>query len=109
MEEGLFIISDFGNTRPQPEHGRPGQDVRVCTLSKVDTLRNGSHLCNVKHFNPVSTFMIHVSTFMITFPPIQIVIATPGRLLEILKQEAVKLDAVKTVVVDEVGNRDGYR
>ncbi|XP_063056911.1 probable ATP-dependent RNA helicase DDX59 isoform X1 [Engraulis encrasicolus] len=32
---------------------------------------------------------------------IKIVIATPGRLLEILKQEAVKLDAVKTVVVDE--------
>ncbi|XP_077573194.1 putative ATP-dependent RNA helicase DDX59 [Stigmatopora nigra] len=33
---------------------------------------------------------------------IKIVIATPGRLLEILKQKAVKLENVKTVVVDEV-------
>ncbi|XP_037105907.1 probable ATP-dependent RNA helicase DDX59 isoform X1 [Syngnathus acus] len=33
---------------------------------------------------------------------IKIVIATPGRLLEILKQKAVKLDKVKIVVVDEV-------
>nr|XP_061791222.1 probable ATP-dependent RNA helicase DDX59 [Nerophis lumbriciformis] len=33
---------------------------------------------------------------------IKIVIATPGRLLEILKQKAVKLEKVKTVVVDEV-------
>uniref|UniRef100_UPI003AAEF57F probable ATP-dependent RNA helicase DDX59 n=1 Tax=Centroberyx gerrardi TaxID=166262 RepID=UPI003AAEF57F len=32
---------------------------------------------------------------------IQIVIATPGRLLEILKQKAVQLDKVKVVVVDE--------
>ncbi|XP_070817697.1 probable ATP-dependent RNA helicase DDX59 [Chaetodon trifascialis] len=33
---------------------------------------------------------------------IKIVIATPGRLLEILKQKAVQLDKVKVVVVDEV-------
>ncbi|XP_034439455.1 probable ATP-dependent RNA helicase DDX59 [Hippoglossus hippoglossus] len=33
---------------------------------------------------------------------IKIVIATPGRLLEILRQKAVKLDTVKVVVVDEV-------
>ncbi|XP_053178459.1 probable ATP-dependent RNA helicase DDX59 [Scomber japonicus] len=33
---------------------------------------------------------------------IKIVIATPGRLLEILKQKAVQLDRVKVVVVDEV-------
>ncbi|KAM9797773.1 putative ATP-dependent RNA helicase DDX59 [Syngnathus typhle] len=33
---------------------------------------------------------------------IKIVIATPGRLIEILKQKAVKLDKVKIVVVDEV-------
>ncbi|XP_056459762.1 probable ATP-dependent RNA helicase DDX59 [Gadus chalcogrammus] len=32
---------------------------------------------------------------------IKIAIATPGRLLEILKQKAVKLDKVKVVVVDE--------
>ncbi|XP_043079031.1 LOW QUALITY PROTEIN: probable ATP-dependent RNA helicase DDX59 [Puntigrus tetrazona] len=32
---------------------------------------------------------------------IKIVIATPGRLLEILKQKAVRLDSVRTVVVDE--------
>lgn len=32
---------------------------------------------------------------------IKIIIATPGRLLEILKQQAVQLDGVKTVVVDE--------
>ncbi|KAM3876553.1 putative ATP-dependent RNA helicase DDX59 [Diretmus argenteus] len=32
---------------------------------------------------------------------IKIVIATPGRLLEILKQKAVQLDRVKVVVVDE--------
>lgn len=32
----------------------------------------------------------------------QIVIATPGRLIEILKQKAVQLDGVKVVVVDEV-------
>lgn len=34
--------------------------------------------------------------------PSQIVIATPGRLLEILKQKAVQLDNVKVVVIDEV-------
>lgn len=34
--------------------------------------------------------------------PFKIVIATPGRLLEILKQKAVQLDKVKVVVVDEV-------
>ncbi|KAF3690791.1 putative ATP-dependent RNA helicase DDX59 [Channa argus] len=33
---------------------------------------------------------------------IKIVIATPGRLLEILRQKAVELDKVKIVVVDEV-------
>ncbi|XP_056270795.1 probable ATP-dependent RNA helicase DDX59 isoform X4 [Pseudoliparis swirei] len=33
---------------------------------------------------------------------IKIIIATPGRLLEILKQKAVQLDKVKVVVVDEV-------
>ncbi|XP_026179253.1 putative ATP-dependent RNA helicase DDX59 [Mastacembelus armatus] len=33
---------------------------------------------------------------------IKIVIATPGRLLEILRQKAVQLDKVKVVVVDEV-------
>ncbi|XP_007233278.3 probable ATP-dependent RNA helicase DDX59 isoform X1 [Astyanax mexicanus] len=33
---------------------------------------------------------------------IKIVIATPGRIIEILKQNAVRLDDVKTVVVDEV-------
>ncbi|XP_062280045.1 probable ATP-dependent RNA helicase DDX59 [Scomber scombrus] len=33
---------------------------------------------------------------------IKIVIATPGRLLEILKQKALQLDQVKVVVVDEV-------
>ncbi|KAL7396344.1 hypothetical protein ABVT39_004558 [Epinephelus coioides] len=33
---------------------------------------------------------------------IKIIIATPGRLLEILKQRAVQLDKVKVVVVDEV-------
>ncbi|XP_059196451.1 probable ATP-dependent RNA helicase DDX59 [Centropristis striata] len=33
---------------------------------------------------------------------IKIIIATPGRLLEILKQKAVQLDKVKAVVVDEV-------
>uniref|UniRef100_UPI0037E954BF probable ATP-dependent RNA helicase DDX59 n=1 Tax=Semicossyphus pulcher TaxID=241346 RepID=UPI0037E954BF len=33
---------------------------------------------------------------------IKIIIATPGRLLEILKQKAVQLDNVKVVVVDEV-------
>ncbi|XP_069377964.1 probable ATP-dependent RNA helicase DDX59 [Paralichthys olivaceus] len=33
---------------------------------------------------------------------IKIVIATPGRLLEILRQKAVTLDTVKVVVVDEV-------
>lgn len=33
---------------------------------------------------------------------IKIVIATPGRLIEILKQKAVQLDKVKVVVVDEV-------
>ncbi|XP_061883498.1 probable ATP-dependent RNA helicase DDX59 [Entelurus aequoreus] len=33
---------------------------------------------------------------------IKIVIATPGRLLEVLKQKAVRLDRVKIVVVDEV-------
>lgn len=32
----------------------------------------------------------------------QIVIATPGRLIEILKQKAVQLDNIKVVVVDEV-------
>ncbi|XP_041913748.1 probable ATP-dependent RNA helicase DDX59 [Alosa sapidissima] len=32
---------------------------------------------------------------------IKIIIATPGRLLEILKQKAVQLDGVKTIVVDE--------
>lgn len=32
----------------------------------------------------------------------QIVIATPGRLLEMLKQKAVQLDKVKVVVIDEV-------
>lgn len=32
----------------------------------------------------------------------QIVIATPGRLIEILKQKAIQLDSVKVVVVDEV-------
>ncbi|XP_072516115.1 probable ATP-dependent RNA helicase DDX59 [Salminus brasiliensis] len=32
---------------------------------------------------------------------IKIVIATPGRLIEILKQKAVRLDSVKIVVVDE--------
>lgn len=32
----------------------------------------------------------------------QIVIATPGRLAEILKQKAVQLNSVKVVVVDEV-------
>lgn len=35
-------------------------------------------------------------------PMQQIVIATPGRLLEILKQKAAQLDKVKIVVVDEV-------
>jgi len=35
-------------------------------------------------------------------PSLQIAIATPGRLLEILKQKAVQLDKVKVVVVDEV-------
>lgn len=34
--------------------------------------------------------------------PSQIVIATPGRLLETLKQKAVQLDKVKVVVIDEV-------
>ncbi|KAM8746365.1 putative ATP-dependent RNA helicase DDX59 isoform 1-T3 [Acanthopagrus schlegelii] len=33
---------------------------------------------------------------------IKIIIATPGRLIEILKQKAVQLDKVKVVVVDEV-------
>ncbi|XP_062419478.1 probable ATP-dependent RNA helicase DDX59 [Pungitius pungitius] len=33
---------------------------------------------------------------------IKIIIATPGRLLDILKQKAVQLDKVKVVVVDEV-------
>uniref|UniRef100_H3CXJ2 RNA helicase n=1 Tax=Tetraodon nigroviridis TaxID=99883 RepID=H3CXJ2_TETNG len=33
---------------------------------------------------------------------IKIIIATPGRLLEILKQKAVQLDKVKVVVIDEV-------
>ncbi|XP_010778417.1 probable ATP-dependent RNA helicase DDX59 [Notothenia coriiceps] len=33
---------------------------------------------------------------------IKIIIATPGRLIEILKQKAVQLDMVKVVVVDEV-------
>ncbi|XP_070765420.1 probable ATP-dependent RNA helicase DDX59 [Enoplosus armatus] len=33
---------------------------------------------------------------------IKVIIATPGRLLEILKQKAVQLDEVKVVVVDEV-------
>lgn len=33
---------------------------------------------------------------------VQIVIATPGRLIEILKQKAVQLHNVKVVVVDEV-------
>ncbi|XP_046893088.1 probable ATP-dependent RNA helicase DDX59 isoform X1 [Hypomesus transpacificus] len=32
---------------------------------------------------------------------IKIIIATPGRLLDVLKQKAVKLDAVRVVVVDE--------
>lgn len=34
--------------------------------------------------------------------PSQIIIATPGRLLEILKQKAAQLDKVKVVVIDEV-------
>lgn len=33
---------------------------------------------------------------------VQIVIATPGRLIEILKQKAVRLDDVRAIVVDEV-------
>ncbi|KAI9517376.1 DEAD (Asp-Glu-Ala-Asp) box polypeptide 59 [Dissostichus eleginoides] len=33
---------------------------------------------------------------------IKVIIATPGRLIEILKQKAVQLDMVKVVVVDEV-------
>lgn len=33
---------------------------------------------------------------------LKFIIATPGRLLEILRQKAVKLDKVKVVVVDEV-------
>ncbi|XP_003974349.2 probable ATP-dependent RNA helicase DDX59 [Takifugu rubripes] len=33
---------------------------------------------------------------------IKIIIATPGRLLEILKQKAVRLDKLKVVVIDEV-------
>lgn len=37
--------------------------------------------------------------------PLQIIIATPGRLLEILKQKAVQLDKVKVVVIDEVSQR----
>lgn len=37
------------------------------------------------------------------FPCMQIVIATPGRLIEILKQKAIQLDCVRVMVVDEVG------
>ena len=46
--------------------------------------------------------MLYLSYFYNGSPSSQIAIATPGRLLEILKQKAVKLDKVKVVVVDEV-------
>lgn len=45
------------------------------------------------------------------FPPppffFQVIIATPGRLLEILKQSSVQLHGIKIVVVDEVSIYQG--
>lgn len=43
-------------------------------------------------------------------PPLfffQVIIATPGRLLEILKQSSVQLHGIKIVVVDEVSIYQG--
>lgn len=36
------------------------------------------------------------------FSFIQVIIATPGRLLDIIKQRSVELGSIKIVVVDEV-------
>lgn len=40
--------------------------------------------------------------FLFSF--IQVIIATPGRLLDIVKQNAVELSGIKIVVVDEVSS-----
>lgn len=67
------------------------------------------HLLSDNNFPPIKLYSLtklilsifHHSIFLLT-NSYQIVIATPGRLLEILKQKAVQLDQVKVVVVDEV-------
>lgn len=48
---------------------------------------------------PFMEFLTPVGFFPFLF---QVIIATPGRLLEILKQSSVQLHGIKIVVVDEV-------
>ena len=43
-------------------------------------------------------FLICLSSF------VQVIIATPGRLLDIIKRSAVELGGIKIVVVDEVSS-----
>lgn len=45
---------------------------------------------------------LHIVTASPLPLPLKLIIATPGRLLEILKQGAVQLGGVRMVVIDEV-------
>lgn len=82
-----------------------GTNLRDDIMRLDDTGRGLGGLLRTGHLAFVSVLLLplHVATHFCASPPVvHVVIATPGRILDLIKKGVAKVDHVQMIVLDEV-------